>query len=126
MPYVVRGPDGAAIPLARGGRVSIGRHAGPHNGTLLIEQAIDWLVTNRLGTVIVQSTGNYYSRAVHMEGWLRETRTAVLPFNVPARGGQPAMVEFWYNAPDTFSARARASILRAPTAGSSNRTIARG
>lgn len=88
--------------------MSIGRHAGPHNGTLLIEQAIDWLVLNRPGTVVVQSTGNYYSRSVHMEGRLRETRTAVLPFVVPARGGQPAMVEFWYNAPDTFTARARA------------------
>lgn len=88
--------------------MSIGRHAGPHNGTLLIEQAIDWLVLNRPGTIVVQSTGNYYSRSVHMEGRLRETRTAVLPFVVPARGGQPAMVEFWYNAPDTFTARARA------------------
>ena len=88
--------------------MSIGRHAGPHNGTLLIEQAIDWLVTNRPGTIIVQSTGNYYSRLTHMEGRLRETRTAILPFSVPARGGQPATVELWYNAADTFTARVRA------------------
>jgi subtilisin family serine protease/peptidoglycan hydrolase-like protein with peptidoglycan-binding domain len=86
--------------------MSIGRHAGPHDGTLLIERAIDWLIINRPGTVVVQSTGNYYSRDVHMQGRLREARTARLPFNLPRSDGTPVTVEIWYKAPDKFSARA--------------------
>ena len=45
--------------------MSIGRHAGPHDGSTLVEQAIDWLVRARPGTAVVQSTGNYYARNVH-------------------------------------------------------------
>jgi subtilisin family serine protease/peptidoglycan hydrolase-like protein with peptidoglycan-binding domain/ribosomal protein S28E/S33 len=86
--------------------MSIGRHAGPHDGTLLIERAIDWLIVNRPGTVVVQSTGNYYSRNVHMEGRLREARTARLPFILPHSHAHPATVELWYKGADRFVARA--------------------
>lgn len=86
--------------------MSIGRHAGPHDGTLLVERAIDWLLVHRPGTVVVQSTGNYYSRNVHMEGRLREARTARLPFNLPRPDAHQATVEFWYKGADRFVARA--------------------
>lgn len=86
--------------------MSIGRHAGPHDGTLLVERAIDWLIVSRPGTVVVQSTGNYYSRNVHMEGRLREARTARLPFTLPRSDAHPATVELWYKGPDRFVARA--------------------
>lgn len=86
--------------------MSIGRHAGPHDGTLLVERAIDWLIVNRPGTVVVQSTGNYFSRNVHMEGRLREARTARLPFMLPRSDAHPATVELWYKGPDRFVARA--------------------
>lgn len=86
--------------------MSIGRHAGPHDGTLLIERAIDWLVVNRPGTVVVQSTGNYFSRNVHMEGRLREARTMRLPFNLPHSDSHAATVELWYKGADRFVARA--------------------
>lgn len=86
--------------------MSIGRHAGPHDGTLLIERAIDWLIVNRLGTVVVQSTGNYFSRNVHMEGRLREARTMRLPFNLPRNDAHAATVELWYKGADRFVAHA--------------------
>lgn len=88
--------------------MSIGRHAGPHDGSLLIERAIDWLIVNRLGTVVVQSTGNYFSRNVHMEGRLREARTARLPFQLPRSDAHQATVELWYKGADRFIARATA------------------
>jgi len=86
--------------------MSIGRHAGPHDGTLLIERAIDWLIVNRAGTAVVQSTGNYYSRNVHMQGRLREARTARLPFELPRSDAHAATVEVWYKGVDRFVARA--------------------
>lgn len=84
--------------------MSIGRHAGPHDGTLLVEQAIDWLVTNRVGTVVVQSTGNYYSREVHMEDRLHETERHSLPFRIPRSSASAVTVEVWYKGADRFHA----------------------
>ena len=93
------------LPVAL--NMSIGRHAGPHDGTLLIERAIDWLIVNRPGTVVVQSTGNYYSRRTHMEGRLREAMVAQLPFVVPRSDAQPVTIELWYQGADRFAARVR-------------------
>lgn len=100
--FVVRAAGETPVAI----NMSIGRHAGPHDGTLLIERAIDWLIVNRPGTVVVQSTGNYYARNVHMEGRLREARTARLPFTLPRSDTHPATVELWYKGPDRLVARA--------------------
>ena len=51
--------------------LSMGRHGGPHDGTQLIERALDWLVRARPGTAVVQSGGNYFARPVHGCGRLR-------------------------------------------------------
>ncbi|MEG3146376.1 S8 family serine peptidase [Sphingomonas sp. RT2P30] len=87
--------------------LSLGRHAGPHDGTLLVERAIDWLLINRPGTAVVQSAGNYYSRDVHMAGRISETRAALLPFRMTQRDAVPVSVEIWYNGADEFTARMR-------------------
>jgi subtilisin family serine protease len=87
--------------------LSLGRHAGPHDGSLLIERAIDWLLMNRPGTAVVQSAGNYYSRDVHMAGRISEARTAQLPFRMTRRDAVPVSVEIWYNGADEFTARMR-------------------
>lgn len=86
--------------------LSIGRHAGPHDGSLLVERAIDWLIVNRPGTVVVQSAGNYFARNTHMEGRLHEARTSRLPFILPISDAQPVTVELWYKGEDRFHARA--------------------
>lgn len=85
--------------------MSIGRHAGPHDGTLLIEQAIDWLVLQRPGTAVVQSTGNYFSRNVHMQGRLHSSGIDRMPFRLPRSDATEASVEIWYRGMDRFDAR---------------------
>ncbi|MDH7974029.1 S8 family serine peptidase [Sphingomonas sp. AR_OL41] len=87
--------------------LSLGRHGGDHKGKLLVERAIDWLLVSRPGTAVVQSTGNYYSRDVHMSGRLSETRTARLPFRMTQRDAIPVSVEIWYDGADEFTARMR-------------------
>jgi subtilisin family serine protease len=84
---------------------SLGRHAGPHDGTLLLERAIDWLITHRPGTAVVQSTGNYYARRVHMCGRLHETKRVKLPFDVPhpQPAAAPVSLELWYPGEDEFT-----------------------
>jgi subtilisin family serine protease len=85
--------------------LSIGRHGGQHDGTLLIERAIDWLLVNRPGTAIAQSTGNYHNRDIHMSGALRERVAARLPFRLGRRDRTPVVVEIWYAGADEFDAR---------------------
>src|SRR5262249_8413627 len=62
--------------------MSLGRHGGPHDGSTLVELAIDWLLTARPGLAIVQSAGNYFGRDVHIAGRLRGDTSVTLPFHV--------------------------------------------
>ncbi|MCW5802918.1 MAG: S8 family serine peptidase [Deltaproteobacteria bacterium] len=48
--------------------LSLGSHAGPHDGTTLVEQALDEIVTRGPGRVIVQSCGNDGRRPVRTSG----------------------------------------------------------
>ncbi len=84
--------------------MSIGRHAGPHDGTTLIEQALDWLVRSRDGTAAVQSTGNYFARDVHSCGQLRNGETDELEFEVSRGDRTPNELEVWYPGADVFRA----------------------
>jgi len=56
--------------------------AGPHDGTQLVERALDWLMRARRATAFVQSTGNYNLRRVHSCGRLRSGEEIELPFQV--------------------------------------------
>lgn len=82
--------------------MSIGRHAGPHDGSTLIEQALDWLVRARPATAVVQSTGNYYARNVHSAGQLRNGETDELRFEVHTGDTTPNELEIWYSGRDVF------------------------
>lgn len=84
--------------------MSIGRHAGPHDGSTLVEQAIDWLVRARPGTAVVQSTGNYFARNVHSAGQLINGESDDLSFEVYAGDTTPNELEVWYPGRDVFRA----------------------
>jgi subtilisin family serine protease len=82
--------------------MSVGRHAGPHDSSLLVEKAIDWILTNRPGTVFAQSAGNYYNSRCHMSGRLHETMQIDLPIQIGSRSSDNVVVETWYPAADEF------------------------
>ena len=82
--------------------LSVGRHAGPHDSSLLVEKAIDWILTNRPGTVFAQSAGNYYDSRCHMSGRLHETMQVDLPLRITSRSSDNIVVETWYPAADEF------------------------
>ena len=105
--------------------LSLGRHAGPHDGTLLIERAIDWLLTARPGTAVVQSTGNYYSRDVHMSGRIREAVSAQLPFSLRQRDDTTISIEIWYKGADEFIARASGPDVPAVSVGLGDSAVVR-
>jgi len=84
--------------------MSLGRHAGPHDGTLLVERAIDALLIERPGTAVIQSAGNYFAKRAHMSGQLSEGHKALLPLTRARADGQPTQVEIWYKGADVLGA----------------------
>jgi subtilisin family serine protease len=101
------------IVATAGGRpcvinLSMGNHGGPHDGSLLVEQAIDALVTRRPGIAVVQSCGNYYSRPIHTSGQLRPGTTTTLYWETDAADLTPNELEVWYAGVDVFEVEVRA------------------
>ncbi|MGW7363423.1 FAD-dependent oxidoreductase [Streptomyces sp. NPDC054841] len=83
--------------------LSLGRQAGEHTGRLLLEQALDHLVSTAPGRAIVQSCGNYFERRAHAAWRLRpgEERTfrvAVDPADLTSNE-----VDIWYPGRDRLT-----------------------
>lgn len=99
--FIVRLADKRPVVL----NLSMGRHGGPHDGTQLIERALDWLMRTRHGTAVVQSCGNYFARPVHDCGRLRSGEDVELTFVVNPGDSTPNELEVWYSGHDVFGAR---------------------
>jgi subtilisin family serine protease len=93
--------------------VSLGVHGGPHDGTTLVEQAIDWLVSSRPGVSVVMSAGNYFDAGVHAAGTVAAGAHRDLCWDAPpaasygpagsAAVGAPAELEVWYRRADELA-----------------------
>jgi subtilisin family serine protease len=95
--------------LARAGdtpvvlNMSLGRTGGPHDGTTLVEQALDAALVEKPGRAVVMSTGNYYSANLHSSGRLRPGESALLPFSFPGRLVRATELEVWYSGRDVLA-----------------------
>ena len=81
--------------------LSMGQQGGSHDGTSLVEQALDNVVSEAPGRAIVQSCGNYFDRRIHASGELRPGEQKRLRFQVDATELIPNKVEIWYSKRDT-------------------------
>jgi Subtilase family len=89
--------------------ISYGSHAGPHNGTALIESALDELLQARRDNfAIVLAAGNSRQQACHVERQVRWGRTALLRCAVAPADTTDTFIETWYPpAPAGFALQAR-------------------
>lgn len=85
--------------------LSMGRHGGPHDGTTLVELALDQLIDTTPGAFVVQSAGNYYRRRAHASGRLAPGETRVLTVTIDARDPTRNEVEIWYDGSDELAVR---------------------
>ncbi|HYR10151.1 MAG TPA: S8 family serine peptidase, partial [Longimicrobium sp.] len=97
---------------AAGGRpvcinASMGRQAGSHDGSSLVEQAFDAALTLAPGRFIGQSTGNYYDRHAHAAGQLRPGQVLSIPFLVGEADVTPNELEVWYPGRDVLAVQVR-------------------
>ncbi len=82
--------------------LSVGTTGGAHDGTGLVDRALDELLTSAPGRMVVQSVGNYYEARTHASGRLGagESRTLTME---RARDDAAAEMEVWYGGSETFS-----------------------
>ncbi|HEV7915761.1 MAG TPA: S8 family serine peptidase, partial [Albitalea sp.] len=80
--------------------LSYGTLAGPHDGSTLLEQAMDDLLEKRKNNfAIVIGAGNDRQLPAHIGGRLTVETPAVLMWNVPATDTTDSFLEIWYDLP---------------------------
>jgi hypothetical protein len=85
--------------------LSMGNMGGPHDGTTLVEQAIDAAVLAKPGRALCQSCGNYHERKSHTTCQIRPGQVLVLHWETDQAVITPNELEIWYSARDRFSVR---------------------
>lgn len=87
--------------------LSMGRHGQQHDGTTLVEQALDAVLRMTPGCACVQSAGNYYQRQIHASGQLRPTEERHLVWRVAEADLVPNELEIWYSGRDAMTVEVR-------------------
>jgi subtilisin family serine protease len=96
--------------------LSMGNMGGPHDGSTLVEMAIDNAVSGQPGFAICQSCGNYYERRAHAQRRLGAGEVTLFRWQTDPGDRTPNELEIWYAQSDQFSVR-----LIAPDGTASNR-----
>lgn len=83
--------------------LSVGRCGGPHDGSTLVELALDYAARAAPGRFIVQSAGNYFDRSIHASGRLEPGATRTLTFVTDRADRTPNELEVWYPRRDELA-----------------------
>jgi hypothetical protein len=82
--------------------VSYGTFAGPHDGTTLLEKAIDELICERLGRFdVTLPAGNSFNAACHARLELTDSQPCPLLWEVMADDPTDSFMEVWYDEPQS-------------------------
>jgi subtilisin family serine protease len=82
--------------------ISLGLNGGPHDGTTLVEQGIDALVTSKPNRAIVIAAGNFYDTGIHASGVLTQDGHFDLEWKIPKKNPRQKEIEIWYIGQDQF------------------------
>lgn len=82
--------------------LSMGRHGGGHDGTSLVERALDAFHETGSNRLIVQSAGNYFQSRHHMKGQIRPGKQQKLTWTISRFDRTPNELEVWYSDKDVF------------------------
>lgn len=77
--------------------LSYGSFAGPHDGSSLIEQALDELLRARDNVALVLGAGNARQAGCHLRRSVRKNRSAVLQVDLPPGDFTDTFVEVWFD-----------------------------
>ncbi|PLZ07696.1 S8 family peptidase [Fischerella thermalis] len=82
--------------------ISLGLYGGPHDGTTLVEQGIDALVSEKPNRAIVIAAGNSYDTGIHASGIVWPNQHFDLQWQIPHRNPRQKEIEIWYDGGDRF------------------------
>jgi subtilisin family serine protease len=82
--------------------ISLALHGGPHDGTTLVEQGIDALVTKKPHRAVVIAAGNCYDTGIHASGVVLQDRYLDLQWQIPNQNPRQKEIEVWYDGGDRF------------------------
>ncbi|BCX09452.1 MAG: hypothetical protein KatS3mg066_3311 [Fischerella sp.] len=82
--------------------ISLGLYGGPHDGTTLVEQGIDALVSEKPNRAIVIAAGNSYDTGIHASGIVSPNQHFDLQWQIPHRNPRQKEIEIWYDGGDRF------------------------
>ena len=83
--------------------LSLGENAGPHDGTSLVELALDRMVDQQANRCIVVAAGNSFSEGIHAAGAVAQDGVFDLAFTVPDEDPMDHKLEIWYAGADRFN-----------------------
>jgi subtilisin family serine protease len=83
--------------------ISLGTNGGPHDGTSLLEEAIDWLVTQEADRAVVIAAGNTFGKALHATGRVVNGGHVDLEWRIPRFDATSNELEVWYAGEDRFT-----------------------
>jgi subtilisin family serine protease len=87
--------------------LSMGCHADQHDGTTLVEQGLDNVVSAAAGRAVCMSVGNYYNKRIHASGHLRPTEERQFAWTVNERPSDYNQLQIWYSWQDRFEVTLR-------------------
>lgn len=76
--------------------VSLGTNGGPHDGTTLVEQGIDRLLTQAPNRAVVIAAGNSFAAGAHAAGAVPRSGVFDLAWNIPLGDFTENELELWY------------------------------
>ena len=83
--------------------ISLGTNGGPHDGTTLVEQGIDSLVSQAPNRAVTISAANSYDDGIHASGVLSDGDTFDLHWQLQPLSRADIEMEIWYPHSDRFS-----------------------
>ncbi|MFL6214352.1 MAG: S8 family serine peptidase [Blastocatellia bacterium] len=83
--------------------ISLGTNGGPHDGTTLLEQAMDRLVKQKPNRAIVIAAGNSFGKKLHATGRVPEGGWVDLKWHISRFDATSNELEIWYAGEDKFT-----------------------
>ncbi|KAA5539026.1 S8 family peptidase [Roseiconus nitratireducens] len=84
--------------------VSLGTNGGPHDGTTLVEDGIDRLVSQKPNRAVTIAASNSYADGIHAAGTVRADSSVTLTWQVATSDSSHNELEIWYSGSDRFEA----------------------
>ena len=83
--------------------ISLGTNGGPHDGSTLVEEAIDLMVRDVPNRAVVISAGNSYADGIHAAGTVTKNGSIDLSWEVSPGDYTHNELELWYSGRDRFA-----------------------